>query len=388
MARVDRSSGRVGGIPGSRPVSRDGWNEWVNSEKEMLRSQGRWRHLRLLQGIGPEFRSPDGSTAVSFASNDYLGLSTHPSVLGAAHDALDRWGAGTGSSRLLVGNRPVHSALEDDLAAWRGSAAALVFPTGFQANLGVLSTFAAGARIVSDELNHASIVDGARLAKAEVTVYRHRDIEHAAHLVAGAPARAVVVTDTVFSMDGDVADVVGLADVCARADALLVLDDAHAVFDEGALTGAEVACLRVGTLSKALGSQGGYVAGPQSWIELLLNRARSFIFTTGLAPASAAAARAALAIYRSVEGDARRTTLRRHIESVRSGHYTPIVPILIGDELAALDAADRLLQCGLLVPAIRPPAVPPGTSRLRISLSAAHAEADVSRLVEAIGTLV
>ena len=126
-----------------------------------------------------------------------------------------------------------------------------------------------------------------------------------------------------------------------------MLDDAHAVFDEGALTGAEVACLRVGTLSKALGSQGGYVAGPQSWIELLLNRARSFIFTTGLAPASAAAARAALAIYRSVEGDTRRTTLRRHIESVRSGHYTPIVPILIGDELAALDAADRLLQCGL-----------------------------------------
>ena len=197
-------------------MSRDGWNEWVNSEKEMLRSQGRWRHLRLLQGIGPEFRSPDGSTAVSFASNDYLGLSTHPSVLGAAHDALDRWGAGTGSSRLLVGNRPVHSALEDDLAAWRGSAAALVFPTGFQANLGVLSTFAAGARIVSDELNHASIVDGARLAKAEVTVYRHRYIEHAAHLVAGTPPRAVVVTDTVFSMDGDVADVVGLADVCAR----------------------------------------------------------------------------------------------------------------------------------------------------------------------------
>jgi 8-amino-7-oxononanoate synthase len=309
-------------------------------------------------------------------------------VLGAAHDALDQWGAGAGSSRLLVGNRPVHSALEDDLAAWRGSEAALVFPTGFQANLGVLSTFAAGARIVSDELNHASIVDGARLAKAEVTVYRHRDIEHAAQLVAGAPGRAVVVTDTVFSMDGDVADVVGLADVCARADALLVLDDAHAVFGEGALTGVEVASLRVGTLSKALGSQGGYVAGPQSWIELLLNRARSFIFTTGLAPASAAAARAALAIYRSAEGDGRRATLRRHIESVRSGHHTPIVPILIGDELAALDAAERLLQCGLLVPAIRPPAVPPGTSRLRISLSAAHAEADVSRLVEAIGALV
>jgi 8-amino-7-oxononanoate synthase len=330
----------------------------------------------------------DGTAVISFASNDYLGLSTHPEVRRAAHEALDRWGAGTGSSRLIVGHRPVHCALEDDIAAWRNSEAALVFPTGYQTNLGVLTTFGGGARIVSDELNHASIIDGARLAKAEVTVYRHGDVEHAAHLVAGATGRVLVVSDTVFSMDGDVADVKGLSEMCARAGALLVLDDAHAVLGEGAaLASPGPPCLRVGTLSKALGSQGGYVTGPRSWIDLLINRARSFIFTTGLSPASAAAARAALAVCRSSEGDARREALRRHIGTIRPGHPTPIIPIMIGDETAALDAAGRLLQQGVLVPAIRPPTVPYGTSRLRVSLSAAHSGADIDRLVEALKVL-
>ena len=363
------------------------WDEWVDSQAESVKAQGRWRRLRPLEGMGPDFRLADGSGVISFASNDYLGLSTHAAVRAAAHDALERWGAGSGSSRLIVGDRPIHTALEDDIAAWRNSEAALVFPTGFQTNLGVLTTFGAGARIVSDELNHASIIDGARLAKAQVTVYRHGDVEEAAHLVAGAPGRALVITDTVFSMDGDVADVEGLSEMCARANALLVLDDAHAVFGEGAAAGGATACLRVGTLSKALGSQGGYVAGPRSWIDLLINRARSFIFTTGLAPTSAAAARAALDICRSTEGDARRGTLRAHIQTVRPGHSTPIIPVMIGSESDALDAADILLRCALLVPAIRPPTVPAGTSRLRVSLSAAHSEDDVARLVEALGKL-
>jgi 8-amino-7-oxononanoate synthase len=365
-----------------RPID---WNEWVDIENESISAQGRWRRLRPLDGSGPDFRLADGTPVISFASNDYLGLSTHPAVRTAAHEALTRWGAGTGSSRLIVGDRPVHGALEDDIAAWRSTEAALVFPTGYQTNLGVLTTFGAGARIVSDELNHASIIDGARLARAEVAVYRHGDVEEAAHLIAGAPGRALVVSDTVFSMDGDVADVNALSEVCARAGALLVLDDAHAVFNEGELSDpGGPACLRVGTLSKALGSQGGFVTGPRSWIDLMINRARSFIFTTGLSPASAAAARAALAVSRSAEGDARRTTLRRHIGTIRAGHPTPIIPIMIGDETAALGAADRLLVEGVLVPAIRPPTVPAGTSRLRVSLSASHSEADVQRLLEAL----
>ncbi len=176
---------------------------------------------------------------------------------------------------------------------------------------------------------------------------------------------------------------------CVRqADALLVLDDAHAVFGEGLAAGGATACLRVGTLSRgARLPGGGYVAGPRSWIDLLINRARSFIFTTGLAPTSAAAARAALDICRSTEGDARRGTLRAHIQTVRPGHSTPIIPVMIGSESDALDAADILLRCALLVPAIRPPTVPAGTSRLRVSLSAAHSEDDVARLVEALGKL-
>ena len=365
-------------------MSRSEWDEWVHSETEFLRAQGRWRQLRSLDGPGPDFRLADGTPVVSFASNDYLGLSRHPVVRAAAVDALERWGVGAGSSRLIVGDRPVHSALEDELAAWRHSEAALVFPTGFQTNLGVLTTFAAGTRIVSDELNHASIIDGARLARAEVTVYRHGDVEHAAHLVSTAPGRAVVVTDTVFSMDGDQAPIDGLAEVCARTGALLILDDAHVVFGEGGLANCDAPCLRVGTLSKALGSQGGFVVGPRAWVDLLINRARSFIFTTGLAPSSAAAARAALAICRSSEGDCRRAILRAHIDTVRPGHATPIIPLVIGDEAAALKAADRLLERGVLVPAIRPPTVPVGTSRLRVSLSAAHGQADVARLVEAL----
>jgi 8-amino-7-oxononanoate synthase len=324
---------------------------------------------------------------VSFASNDYLGLAGHPDVTAAAREALDRWGTGAGSSRLIVGDRPIHAALEEDLAAWRGTESALVFATGYQANLGVLTTFGAGATIVSDELNHASIIDGARLARAEVAIYQHGDLEQAAHLVAKAPGRCIVVSDTVFSMDGDVADVEGLAEICGRHGGLLVLDDAHAVFGEGVLRDGGVACVRIGTLSKALGSQGGYVAGPRLWTDLLINRARSFIFTTGLSPASAAAARAAVAICRSGEGDNLRATLRKRIDAIRTDHPTPIIPVVVGEEAGALAAAESLLERGLLVPAIRPPTVPPGTSRLRVSLSAAHTRAEVSRLARALDVL-
>jgi 7-keto-8-aminopelargonate synthetase-like enzyme len=261
-----------------------------------------------------------------------------------------------------------------------------VSATGYQANLAVLTTFGAGARIVSDELNHASIIDGARLARSTVAVYRHGDVDHAARLISEAPGRVLVVSDTVFSMDGDVAPVSDLSELCARRGALLVLDDAHAVF-EGADPDPAAACLRVGTLSKALGSQGGYVAGPRSWLDLVVNRARSFIFTTGLAPASAAAALAAIDVWRSGEGRDLLATLRAHIDVISPGHPSPIIPVVVGDEEAALGASDRLLRSGLLVPAIRPPTVPPGTSRLRVSLSAAHAGEDVVRLAKALSEL-
>jgi 8-amino-7-oxononanoate synthase len=363
------------------------WDDWVAAEAAGIRATGRWRQLRTLDGGGPRFRLDDGRQVVSFASNDYLGLSQHDGVVTAARAALERWGTGSGASRLIVGGRPVHYALEAALAGWRGTEAALVLPTGFQANLAALTTFGAGARIVSDELNHASIIDGARLARAEVAVYRHADVEHAGDLVRAAPGRAVVVSDSVFSMDGDVAPVRALSEMCARHRALLILDDAHAVLDvEAPHPGAE--CLRVGTLSKALGSQGGYIAGPRSWVELLINRARSFIFTTALAPASAAAALAAVKVCASAEGATLRAALRDNVQAIRPGHPSPIVPVVLGDESSALAAANRLLDAGLLVPAIRPPTVPVGTSRLRVALSAAHDLADVRRLSELLAVLV
>jgi 8-amino-7-oxononanoate synthase len=361
------------------------WDAWADAQLQEIRDQGRWRRLRVLDGSGPRF-SLDGRRVVSFASNDYLGLSNHPQVLAAAADGLARSGAGAGSSRLIVGSLRAHSDLEEVIADWTGTEAALVFASGYQANVGVIATLGAGALIVSDELNHASIIDGARLARSEVAVYRHADLDHAADLLKGAAGRALLVTDSVFSMDGDRADVDTLSELCARTGALLVLDDAHAVFGRPPVP-APVPCVRVGTMSKALGSQGGFVVGDRRWIDLLVNRARSFIFSTGLAPASAAAARAAIDICRSPEGERLRTVLRAHTDTIRFGHPSPIVPVVLGEEEAAVTAADRLLAAGLLVPAIRPPTVPPGTSRLRVSLSAAHHQEEVAALAKALAEL-
>lgn len=357
------------------------------SQTEAIRRAGRWRKLRPLEGGGPRFDLQYGSgSVVSFASNDYLGLSQHPDVNAAAARALERYGSGSGSSRLIVGDRPLHHELERALAEWRGTEAALVFPTGYQANLAAMTTFGAGALIVSDELNHASLIDGARLAKADVAVYRHGDVEQAGWLVSSAEGRALVVSDTVFSMDGDAAPVGPLSEMCARHGALLVLDDAHLVFPtEEPDPDAEV--VRIGTLSKALGSMGGYIAARGEWIELLINRARSFIFTTGLAPSCAAAASEALRICRSDEGSLLRKRLREHVDTMRPDNPSPIVPLVVGSEEAALEASKRLLSQGLLVPAIRPPTVPVGTSRLRVSLSAAHDPADVARLCHALTEL-
>ncbi len=362
------------------------WDRWVAEQEAEIRRAGRWRKLRTLDGGGPEHLLAGGRRVVSFASNDYLGLSQHRAVVAAAREALERWGTGAGASRLIVGCRPVHAELEEALARWRSTEAALVVPTGYQANIAALTTFGSGARIVSDELNHASIIDAARLARAEIAVYRHGDVDHARTLVRSAPGRVVVVSDSVFSMDGDIAPIRSLSELCGRYGALLILDDAHLVFDVDA-PDPGIDCLRVGTLSKALGSQGGYLAGPRPWMDLLINRARSFIFTTALAPASAAAALAAVGVCRSKEGDGLRARLLEHICAIRPGHPSPIVPVVLGDESRAIEAAEHLLQSGLLVPAIRPPTVPPGTSRLRVTLSAAHADADVRRLADVLAHL-
>jgi 7-keto-8-aminopelargonate synthetase-like enzyme len=286
-----------------------------------------------------------------------------------------------------VGSRPIHSELEKALAAWKRSEAAVLFPTGFAANLGVVATLGGpGARVLSDERNHASIVDGCRLARAEVSIYRHCDVDHLRQLLVSGRGRTMVLSETVFSMDGDLAPVGALAELCGRHGALLVLDEAHAVLGpEPDLSGVET--LRVGTLSKALGSLGGFVAGPRTLVRLLVNRARPFVFTTASTPADTAAALAALAVVRSSEGDQLRDRLRAHLGRVAPGNPSPIIPLVVGEEERATAMSRALLDRGVLVPAIRPPTVAPGTSRLRVTLSAAHEDGHVQRLVDALAAV-
>ncbi|MGQ0434574.1 MAG: aminotransferase class I/II-fold pyridoxal phosphate-dependent enzyme [Microthrixaceae bacterium] len=363
------------------------WASRVEGRNIDTQAAGRWRAIRAFDALGPAGALDSVGPVVSFASNDYLGLTVHSAVIAAAHAALDRWGAGSGGSRLITGARPVHAELEQELAEWKGTDASLLFPTGFAANLGVLSALARpGTLVCSDELNHASIIDGCRLAKAETRIYRHRDVAHLAALLGTADGPAIVVSDTVFSMDGDVAPVDELAEVCARHDALLVLDDAHSVLGPDPH---DLPCevVRVGTLSKTLGSLGGFVAASRPFVDLLINEARTFIFTTASSPADAAAALAALRIVRGTEGAALVATLRGHVDRVARGNPSPIVPVVIGAEGAAVAASASLLAQGLFVPAIRPPTVAPGTSRLRVALSAAHTDDDIDRLIAGLGSL-
>ena len=354
------------------------WTEWVDAELDAIRTADRWR--------APIAR--DDSPLISFASNDYLGLTQHPAVIAAAHAALDASGAGAGSARLVVGSRSAHHALEEELADWKGTERAVLFATGYQTNLSVLTTFGtAGTRVVSDELNHASIIDGCRMSRAEVAIYHHGDVEHAASLLAGAP-RSILVTDSVFSMDGDVAPLDDLAELARGTGALLVVDEAHAVLGpDPKWSTDELDYVRVGTLSKTLGSFGGFVAASGAICDLLVNRARPYIFTTASTPADTAAARAALAVLRSPEGEALVARLRGHVETVRPDHPSPIVPVILGEEQAALDASAFLASRGLLVPAIRPPTVPVDTSRLRVALSASHTDDEVRQLVDALKEL-
>ena len=365
------------------------WSEWAEGECALIRAERRWRTVRDVDGSGPTVRVGDGDggrTVVSFASNDYLGLTRHPAVVAAAHAALDRWGAGAGSARLVAGSRPVHSELEAELADWKGTERAVLFSTGFAANLGVLVALGGpDVHILSDQLNHASIVDGCRLSRSPVTIYPHRHADAVEQALRGS-GRAIVVTDAVFSMDGDLAPLADLARTCARHGALLVVDEAHAVLGGEAMPpGCEV--LRVGTLSKALGALGGFVAGPAPLIDLVVNRARSFVFTTASSPADAAAALAALGVVRSPEGRALEARLRAHVQRLAPGHPSPIVPVVLGDEHRALTASAALLDKGLLVPAIRPPTVPAHGSRLRVSLSSSHTTAQVEQLSAALDTL-
>lgn len=338
----------------------------------------------------------DGREYLAFCSNDYLGLANHPRIVKAAVEAAERHGVGQGGSHLLSGHSVVHERLESALAQFVRMARALHFSSGYQANIGAIGALVGPEDTVfSDALNHASLIDGVRLSRARVVRYPHLDLDFLDEaLAASTGGGKVVVTDAVFSMDGDIAPVAALLELCERHDALLLLDDAHGfgvLGPQGRGTPAhfELSSPRIvyiGTLGKAAGVSGAFVAGTQEVIETVLQRARTYIYTTAAPAMLAAAVEASLELIRTEEW--RRERLRGLVASLKralpgSGLQpsdTPIQPLVLGANAAALRAAANLRERGILVPAIRPPTVPEGTARLRISLSAAHDEQDVSRL--------
>jgi 8-amino-7-oxononanoate synthase len=337
---------------------------------------------------------------LSFSCNDYLNLSAHSEVKAAAKEAIDLYGAGAGASRLVTGNHPLLSELEDKLAAFKGTQAACVFGSGYLANFGIIPALVSREDLLLiDALSHACIHAGAQLSKAACLVFDHNDARHAQALLAkhrGNYRHALLVTEGVFSMDGDRAPLAELAQLCAMQACWLMVDDAHGfgVLGSGRGSATEAGCaasipLQMGTLSKAAGSYGGYLCASKPVIDLIQTRARTLIYSTGLPPASAAAASAAIDIMmREPEltqlplHKARRFTQRLGLPLAQS----PIVPLIIGDAEAALEASRRLEEEGFLVTAIRPPTVPAGTARLRLAFSAAHPDAEIDRLADVVST--
>jgi 8-amino-7-oxononanoate synthase len=332
----------------------------------------------------------NGRELVSFASNDYLGLAQHPALAAAAAAAARTWGWGASASRAITGTTTEHIELEKRFGAWKG-AQALSFASGYHANLGLLGVLARDATVLSDALNHASIIDGLKLARAKVVVLPHADVdafERALKLTAG---RRLIVTESVFSMDGDIAPLGALADLADRHGADLIVDDAHATgvmgkHGRGALEefGLESrVAAHTATLSKAAGSAGGFAVGSERLMTVLRSKARSFLFSTAPPAAMAAAGRAAIDLV--AKADDRRRILRGHMAKL--GRKTPIWPVLLGSNERALAASRKLLEAGFFVPAVRPPTVPEGTARLRITLSAHHTADQIHALQQAIETL-
>jgi 8-amino-7-oxononanoate synthase len=364
---------------------------------------------RRLRDVGPAQRATlvvDGIECINFSSNNYLGLADHPALIAAATEALHAQGAGAGAARLIVGNLPAHRRLERRLAAFLETESALLFNSGYQANVGIVAALAGpDDAVFSDALNHASLIDGCRLSRAAVHVYRHLDLDHLdAQLTATRARRRFVVTDTVFSMDGDLAPLRPLRALADRHGAFLVLDEAHAtgVFGPGgrglAAREGVRADVHIATLGKALGTAGAFVAGSRTLVDFLLHRARSFVFTTAPPPSIAAGAAAAVDICLSAEGDARRATLAAHTHHFRDGlaalgllargaGASAIFPVLVGDERRALEATRRLLAAGIYAQAIRTPTVAPGAARLRFALMATHTRAHLDDALAALATL-
>jgi len=374
------------------------------AELERLREAGLYRSRRILAGRQGAHPVIDGRRVIAFCSNDYLGLAGHPALIGALKRGADLYGVGSGAAHLITGHSAAHHALEEELAAFVGRPRALLFSTGYMANLGVISALAGrGDRVLEDRLNHASLLDGALLSQARLSRYPHADPGALSRQIGHDRAR-LIATDGVFSMDGDLAPLPDIAAIAQHQGAWLMVDDAHGlgvIGDSGrgslehfGLMAAQVPIL-VGTLGKAFGTFGAFVAGSEELIETVIQRARSYIYTTAPPPAVAEATRTSLDLAQRETW--RRERLRAMIQRFRTGaarlglpltaSETPIQPVIAGDAQRALAWSRHLERRGILVTAIRPPTVPEGTARLRITFSASHEEAEVDSLLDALSEL-
>ncbi|HQU44569.1 MAG TPA: 8-amino-7-oxononanoate synthase [Pirellulales bacterium] len=379
--------------------------DWIDAELAALADRDLLRGLRTYAGRQGAVLRLDGREYVNFGSNDYLSLAADARLARAAAQTLDDEGCGSGASPLVAGHSTALARLEARLAEFEATEAALVFPSGFAANQGTIAALVGpGDAVFSDELNHASIVDGCRLSRAAIHIYPHGDCARLEEQlrIAGSSRRRLIVSDSLFSMDGDLAPLADLADLASRYGAMLMVDEAHATGVFGrhgrgvceALGVEDRIDVRVGTLSKALGAAGGFVCGRRSLVEWLLNRARPYIFSTALPPAMAAAAMASLDIVESTPS--RRRELLGRAAQVRKrlvaqgwnvgGSDSQIVPLVVGAAARALELSARLAEGGVWAPAIRPPSVPENASRLRICFCHGHDDAMIRKLFEALTT--
>ena len=375
----------------------------LKAELKKRKDDHLYRQRRVMSSPQGSEVTVDGRQLLAFCSNDYLGLSHHPVVATAMKRGIERYGVGSGAAHLITGHTEAHHALEEELAEFVGRPRALLLSTGYMANLGVISALTdRGDTVFEDRLNHASLIDGGMLSRAAVKRFHHGDMEALSRqLKATDQGNKLVVTDGVFSMDGDTAPLVDMARICRKHDAWLMVDDAHGFGvlgpdGQGTLSdyglGVEEAQILVGTLGKAVGTFGAFVAGTEDLIETMIQQARPYIYTTAPPPAVAEATRAALKVIQTESW--RRERLVELVKRFRKGarelglilmpSETPIQPILLGESKRVLEWSRQLEQAGILVSAIRPPTVPEGMARLRITFSADHSEADVDRLLASL----
>ena len=379
-------------------------DDLLSRELQRLTEANLRRNLRSIDQAEGVLLSIGGRRIVNFSSNDYLGLASHPALSEAMAEGARRWGTGATASRLICGTTAEHAALEEELAAAKGTEASLVFSTGVAAATGTIPALVGrGDVVILDKLAHACLVDGTHASGAKMRVFPHNDLSKLESHLRWArethpEGRILIITESVFSMDGDLAPLREIVELKERHGAWLMLDEAHAVGVRG--TGIQGVAgelglidrieIQMGTLGKALGVSGGYIAGSRALIDFLVNRARSFIFSTAPSPAVAAACRAALVVVCSEEGDRRRATLRNHIALLssllgRDRSESAILPLILGSEERALAEATRLFKAGFFVPAIRYPTVPKNTARLRVSLSASHSPEQIRGLATTLG---